>query len=59
MWTYLMTKIRIIHSVGTRNQVNKHRPSHLDTFLLLSGRNERNKILRCLLGIKIFKVFTH
>ena len=26
---------------------NKHQPSHLDTFLWLSGRNSRNKILRC------------
>ena len=27
MWTYLMTKIRIIHSAGMRNQVNKHQLS--------------------------------
>ena len=47
MWMYLMTKIRIIHSVGMRNQVNKHRsPSNLDTFLWILGRNKRNK--RCL-----------
>ena len=38
MWTYLMTKIRIIHSVGMRNQVNKHHLLHLDTFLWVTRK---------------------
>ena len=56
MLMYLMTKIRIIHSVGMRNQVNKHHLPRLDTFLLLTRKYKR-RILRFKLIFSHSKLF--